>query len=250
MFGGSDEGSQGSPSEDLHRDRRRRAARRRRLPVQPACSSSSSSGGSAATAPQASPATPIAQGSRSNGSARRFDPTSRGSRRRMCLRPRSRAAGDRPGAVRSSRIDGERALGARQELRRQGRLQPPDQAAGGDRGRPPSLVQTPDRQRLEPRSGRRHSRLHHRARLDPGRSTRASEKAAARALVAAKNAGLKDVVANDSVPGTSGSAPHFTIYTGPYQYESSAQTELTRALRNGYPHAHAFKLPSSSGKGF
>jgi hypothetical protein len=83
----------------------------------------------------------------------------------------------------------------------------------------------------------------------PGVGT-ASQKAAARAVVAAKNAGLKDVVANNSVPGSSGSAPHFTIYTGPYQYESSAKTELTRALRNGYPAAHAYKLPSSSGKGF
>ncbi|HEX4518158.1 MAG TPA: hypothetical protein VH063_01125 [Gaiellaceae bacterium] len=78
----------------------------------------------------------------------------------------------------------------------------------------------------------------------------ASEKAAARALVAARNAGLKDVVANDSVPGSSGSAPHFTIYTGPYEYESSAQTELARALHNGYPHARAQQLPSTSGKGF
>lgn len=83
----------------------------------------------------------------------------------------------------------------------------------------------------------------------PGIST-ASEKAAARALVAARNAGLKDVVANDSVPGTSGERPHFTVYTGPYQYQSSAQTELVRALRNGYPHAKAQQLPSSSGKGF
>jgi hypothetical protein len=78
----------------------------------------------------------------------------------------------------------------------------------------------------------------------------ASQKAAARALVAARNAGLKDVVANDAVPGTSGSAPHFTIYTGPYQFVSTVQSELKRALTNGYPHAHAQKLPSTSGKGF
>jgi hypothetical protein len=83
----------------------------------------------------------------------------------------------------------------------------------------------------------------------PGIGT-TSEKAAARALVAARNAGLKDVVANDSVPGTTGQSPHFTVYTGPYQYESSAQTELARALRNGYPHALAQQLPGTSGKGF
>jgi hypothetical protein len=78
----------------------------------------------------------------------------------------------------------------------------------------------------------------------------ASEKEAARAVVAARNAGLKDVVANDAVPGSSGSAPHFTVYTGPYRFESSVQSELVRALRNGYPGAHAQALPSSSGKGF
>ncbi len=78
----------------------------------------------------------------------------------------------------------------------------------------------------------------------------ASEQAAARALVAARNAGLKEVVANDAVPGTSGSAPHFTVYTGPYQFVSTAQSELKRALTNGYPHAHAQQLPSTSGKGF
>ncbi len=77
-----------------------------------------------------------------------------------------------------------------------------------------------------------------------------SAKAAARAVVAARNAGLKDVVANNAVPGTSGSAPHFTIYTGPYQFETSAQSELKRALSNGYPHARAQQLPSTSGKGF
>jgi hypothetical protein len=78
----------------------------------------------------------------------------------------------------------------------------------------------------------------------------ASERAAARAVVAAKNAGLRDVVANDAVPGSSGSAPHFTVFTGPYEFESTAQTELVRALRNGYPKAEARALPSSSGKGF
>jgi hypothetical protein len=77
-----------------------------------------------------------------------------------------------------------------------------------------------------------------------------SEKAAARDVVAARNAGLKEVVANDSVPGSSGSAPHFTVYTGPYLYASSARTELERALRNGYPHAQSLALPSTSGKGF
>jgi len=78
----------------------------------------------------------------------------------------------------------------------------------------------------------------------------ASQKAAERAVVAARNAGLKDVVANDAVPGSSGSAPHFTVYTGPYQFESTVQTELVRALRNGYPKARAQALPSSSGRGF
>ena len=78
----------------------------------------------------------------------------------------------------------------------------------------------------------------------------ASQKAAARAVVAAKNAGLKEVVANDAIPGTSGSAPHFTVFTGPYQYQSSVQDELIRALRNGYPQARAQELPVSSGKGF
>lgn len=77
-----------------------------------------------------------------------------------------------------------------------------------------------------------------------------SQKAAAQALVAAKNAGLKDVVANNAVPGNSSSAPHFTVYTGPYQYIATAQTELVRALRNGYPNARTQQLPSSSGKGF
>ena len=78
----------------------------------------------------------------------------------------------------------------------------------------------------------------------------ASQKEAEHAVVAARNAGLKDVVANDSVPGSSGSAPHFTVYTGPYRFESSVQSELVRALRNGYPKARAQALPSSSGRGF
>jgi hypothetical protein len=79
---------------------------------------------------------------------------------------------------------------------------------------------------------------------------RSSQQLAAHAVVAAKNAGLKNVVANDAVPGQSGSGPHFTIYTGPWTSSGLAQNELIRALRNGYPHAQAQQLPTSSGKGF
>ena len=78
----------------------------------------------------------------------------------------------------------------------------------------------------------------------------ASRNQAAHAVVAARNAGLKSVVANDAVPGQSGSGPHFTIYTGPWTTAGTAQSELVRALRNGYPKAHSQQLPSSSGKGF
>jgi hypothetical protein len=77
-----------------------------------------------------------------------------------------------------------------------------------------------------------------------------SRNQAAHAVVAARNAGLKNVVANDAVPGQSGSGPHFTIYTGPWTTAGSAQSELVRALRNGYPRARSQQLPSSSGKGF
>jgi len=77
-----------------------------------------------------------------------------------------------------------------------------------------------------------------------------SRNQAAHAVVAARNAGLKSVVANDAVPGQSGSAPHFTIYTGPWTTAGTAQSELVRALRNGYPRARSQQLPSSSGKGF
>ena len=78
----------------------------------------------------------------------------------------------------------------------------------------------------------------------------ASQKAAARALVAAKNAGLKGrrLVANNQVPGEAGSRPHFTVYTGPYP-AASAQDGAHPGVRNGYPHAHAQALPSSTGKG-
>ena len=69
-------------------------------------------------------------------------------------------------------------------------------------------------------------------------------------MVAADNAGLKDVAANDAVPGESGSSAHFTVYTGPYSDEATAEAELVRALRDGYPRAHAQLLPTTSGKGF
>ena len=78
----------------------------------------------------------------------------------------------------------------------------------------------------------------------------ASEKAAAHEVVAAKNAGLRDVVANDAIPGTTRMGTHFTVYTGPYPSAAVAQPELVRALRNGYPTAHTQRLPASAGKGF
>ena len=83
----------------------------------------------------------------------------------------------------------------------------------------------------------------------PGIGT-ASRQAAARGVVAAQNAGLQDVAANDAVPGESGSSPHFTVYTGPYLTEATAKRELLRALHDGYPRAHAQLLPTSTGKGF
>ncbi len=78
----------------------------------------------------------------------------------------------------------------------------------------------------------------------------ASEKAAAHDVVAAKNAGLRDVAADEAVPGTTRMGTHFTVYTGPYPSAAMAQPELVRALRNGYPTAHTQRLPASSGKGF
>lgn len=78
----------------------------------------------------------------------------------------------------------------------------------------------------------------------------ASQAAAAHDVVAAKNAGLLDVAANDAVPGTTRMGTHFTIYTGPYPSAAAAQPELVRALRNGYPTAHTQRLPASAGKGF
>jgi hypothetical protein len=77
-----------------------------------------------------------------------------------------------------------------------------------------------------------------------------SEKAAAHDVVAAKNAGLRDVGANDTVPGTTRLGTHFTVYTGPYPSAATAQPELVRALRNGYPTAHTQRLPARAGKGF
>lgn len=209
---------------------------------------SSSSGGSAASAPQASPATPIAQGSRSSGSSSPVRHDIARLAQKDVFAPQITAAGTglAPSGVLASTVSGPSVRAKNFVIKDvfNPQIKPPAATAATS-----SLVQTPTGSDSSP------------AQVDgtagyiivlatiPGVNG-ASQKAAARALVAAKNAGLKDVVANNSVPGTSGSAPHFTIYTGPYQYESSAQTELTRALRNGYPHAHAFKLPSSSGKGF
>jgi hypothetical protein len=78
----------------------------------------------------------------------------------------------------------------------------------------------------------------------------ASRKAAAHAIVAAKNAGLKDVTASAAVPGT-GSKAHYTVFTGPYPSAAMAHFELVRALRNGYPHASTERFGGgSSKKGF
>ncbi len=72
-------------------------------------------------------------------------------------------------------------------------------------------------------------------------------RAAARAVVAARNAGLKDVVANDALPGAKG---RFTVFTGPYPTATEAQAELVRALRNGYPHATTERLKTTPAGGF
>jgi hypothetical protein len=75
----------------------------------------------------------------------------------------------------------------------------------------------------------------------------ASLKAAARAVVAARNAGLKDVVANNALPGAKGT---FTVFTGPYSTAAEAHAELVRALRNGYPHATTQRLKTTPAGGF
>jgi hypothetical protein len=80
----------------------------------------------------------------------------------------------------------------------------------------------------------------------PGKGT-ASLKAAARAVVAARNAGLKDVVANNALPGAKGT---FTVFTGPYPTAAEARTERVRALRNGYPHATTERLKTTRAGGF
>jgi hypothetical protein len=80
----------------------------------------------------------------------------------------------------------------------------------------------------------------------PGKG-RGSLKAAARAVVAARNAGLKDVVANNALPGAKGT---FTVFTGPYPTAAEARTELARALRNGYPHATTERLKTTRAGGF
>jgi hypothetical protein len=71
--------------------------------------------------------------------------------------------------------------------------------------------------------------------------------AAARAVVAARNAGLKDVVANNALPGAKGT---FTVFTGPYASAGEAHAELVRALRNGYPHATTERLKTTPAGGF
>jgi hypothetical protein len=78
----------------------------------------------------------------------------------------------------------------------------------------------------------------------------ASLKAAARAIVAAKNAGLKDVTANNNIPGTTKQGQHYTVFTGPYLEKSTADSELVRALRNGYPTARSQLVPGPMSGGF
>jgi hypothetical protein len=80
----------------------------------------------------------------------------------------------------------------------------------------------------------------------PGKG-QASLKAAARAVVAARNAGLKDVVANNALPGAKGT---FTVFTGPYASAGEAHAELVRALRNGYPHATTERLKATPAGGY
>jgi hypothetical protein len=80
----------------------------------------------------------------------------------------------------------------------------------------------------------------------PGKGT-ASLKAAARAVVAARNAGLKDVVSNNALPGAKGT---FTVFTGPYPSAAEAHAELVRALRNGYPQATTERLKTTPAGGF
>jgi hypothetical protein len=66
-----------------------------------------------------------------------------------------------------------------------------------------------------------------------------SQKEAARAIVAARNAGLKEVIANTTLGPRTGPKAHFTIFTGPYTTQSGLQAELQRARRNGYPGAYS-----------
>jgi hypothetical protein len=78
----------------------------------------------------------------------------------------------------------------------------------------------------------------------------ASQLAAARAIVAAKNAGLKEVTANSSTPGTTQQGEHYTVFTGPYPSQATAQDELVRALRNGYPDARPQQLAATTSGGY
>jgi hypothetical protein len=77
-----------------------------------------------------------------------------------------------------------------------------------------------------------------------------SRRLAAHAVVAARNAGLTKVVANDTIPGGTFEGPHFTVFTGPYTSAAQAHSELVRALRNGYPTAKSEHLSASSTQGF
>ena len=81
-------------------------------------------------------------------------------------------------------------------------------------------------------------------------TNRASLKAAARAVVAAKNAGLKDVVANDTLGPRTGPKAHFTIFTGLYTTQSGLAAELQRAHRNGYPGAYSERVDNTPIGGF
>jgi len=81
-------------------------------------------------------------------------------------------------------------------------------------------------------------------------TSHASQMAAARAVVAAKNAGLKDVVANDTLGPRTGPHAHFTVFTGPFTTASGLQTELQRAHRNGYPSAFSVKVTNTPIGGF
>jgi SPOR domain len=67
------------------------------------------------------------------------------------------------------------------------------------------------------------------------------QRTAARAIVAAKNAGLKNVAAAKGVlPSSKNGA--FTVFTGPYPSPAEAQSWLVRATKDGYPNAVTRKI--------